>query len=126
MRKLTERFGLVDYPGMQDWELEASDFSRVPELLAGYEDPTLNDDDRFALMALIVASIDAGVHLGEPAEALWREASRLLRRDARLHATTLSYWSLLGETDLEGTFPITPFVRVLWEELSSDPSFSAR
>ena len=122
MRKLTERFGLVDYPGMQDWELEASDFSRVPELLAGYEDPTLNDDDRFALMALIVASIDAGVHLGEPAEALWREASRLLRRDARLHATTLSYWSLLEETDPENAFPMLPSRPVEAHEAFGDPA----
>ena len=81
---------------MQDWPLEASDPARVfefVELLAAAE----SDEDRFALMQLVLYSVD----LADPAirQSAWPMISAQLERSPALHAQEIIYWSLGDETD---------------------------
>ncbi|QDV42049.1 hypothetical protein Enr13x_18920 [Stieleria neptunia] len=49
-------FGFSADAYMQDWEIELSDGQRLREFVEAYDTLSLNEDERFALMALIVAS----------------------------------------------------------------------
>jgi hypothetical protein len=111
---------LLDLPnelGMQDWEIQVADPSRLAEFLQTYERLDFNDVDRFTLMRVIVASLDDAVSVGFDLEFAWQQAAALLRRDAHLHATTLSYWSCGVDPDPEHQFRVTPRIRTLWHEI---------
>ena len=60
--RLTADLGLA--PAGQDWELEAADARRVGEFLDRYDAGGLDDNERFALMSLIVASFDGSLATG--------------------------------------------------------------
>jgi hypothetical protein len=45
-------------PYSQDWEYEQADSSRVQEFMTYYENSVLTNNEKFALMALIVSSYD--------------------------------------------------------------------
>lgn len=119
---LAERFGLPNDPRMQDWEVEVADFARVAEFLAAYSGPSYSDDDRFALMELIVASLDDGARAGHQLGEHWARTRRLLLGNGRLHAQTLSYWARGNDDDPEHQFAITPLIRWVWREVLADPS----
>jgi hypothetical protein len=103
---------------MQDWPLEVADPSRLDEfvdLLKRAE----SDDDRFALMELVLYSLDEA----DPAKQRdsWPVVQTMLEREPLLYAREIIYWSLGDESD-EGTwkmddlgedegFPITPLMR---------------
>jgi hypothetical protein len=58
--KLSESLGIdVDIERVQRWEIERANGERTEQFLDYYDRcPWLDDDDKFALMALIVASFD--------------------------------------------------------------------
>jgi hypothetical protein len=95
----------------QDWDLECADAGRVEEFLDVYERHVLNDDDRFALMALIVASLDDYLFSGATGEALLQRVRQHLVADYSLHKATITYWSLPEESDNDNLFHITPLMR---------------
>jgi hypothetical protein len=115
--KLAARFGLPHHPGMQDWEVEVADFSRVPAFVAAYDDDALDADDRFTLMALALASLDEGAQEGHDISELWSGIEPFLRRDAALHATTLSYWACGAEEAPDRQFAVTRFIRSVWHDV---------
>lgn len=119
INKLSERFSLPAHPYMQDWEVEVSDPRRVIEFVDAYSDDDLDDDNRFALMALIVASLDEALLEHLDITDPWSRVEELLRRNARLHASTMSYWSCADDPDPEHQFQLTPFVRRVWREVRS-------
>lgn len=96
---LATRLGLPDYQG-RDWALDNADPDRIPAFCDLYESAALNEDELFALMALIVASLDNYLLQTPP---LYRDSSliskveALLSRDFRLHAYTIESWC--HETD---------------------------
>lgn len=112
---------------MQDWPLEVADSSRLDEfidLLTRAE----SDDDRFALMELVLYSFDEA----EPAKQreVWRAIEAMLERDPILYAREIIYWSLGEETD-DGTwkmddlgeeegFSITPLMRPVLVRVAHD------
>lgn len=120
---------------MQDWPLEVADPSRLDEfidLLKGAE----SDDDRFALMELVLYSLDEA----DPAKqrVAWPVIETMLEREPGLYAREIIYWSLGDETywslgdeiddgilklnDLgedEG-FSITPLMRLVLVRVSGD------
>jgi len=100
-----------DVLGSQDWELECADLNRIGEFLDLYEDQGLNDDERFALMALIVASFDDYLSTNRNDVALASRIRRHLTTHFELHKSTIHYWSLPGESKPETLFSITPFIR---------------
>jgi hypothetical protein len=54
--RLNRELRLPAIGGEQDWEIELADANRVEEFCAHLTSVDLNDDERFALLSLIVAS----------------------------------------------------------------------
>jgi hypothetical protein len=101
---LTQRLAL-SRKWSQDWELEVTDASRIGEFCRYYEESALTIEEKFALMALIVASFDDYLQATpskqhDPSFEAWIE--RLLRENFVLHSYTVEYWSVL---DAEDWFP---------------------
>jgi hypothetical protein len=112
--RLTLLLGLVNDPLTQDWELVYADANRVGEFLDLYEDESLTEDDRFALMALIVASFDDLLTAGRANKAISDRFRHCLSTDFCLHKATIHYWCLLDESDANKVFRATPFMREIW------------
>lgn len=99
---------------MQDWEVELADASRIADFLDLYDSPQLQDDDRFLLMGMIIASLDEASSVGAETASAWTRAESFLRRDGGLHATTLSYWACGDDPDPDHQFYVTPIIRPIW------------
>lgn len=110
---------------MQDWPLEVADPSRLDEFIDLLKDAE-GDDDRFALMELVLYSLD----VADPAKQreAWRPIETMLEREPGLYAREIIYWSLGDETD-DGTwklddldenegYSITPLMRPLLVRVS--------
>src|SRR3954471_19424450 len=80
LTKLTTLFRLQTDPYMQDWEVELADASRVEEFLDAYDDGRLDDDDRFLLMGIIVASFDATLSADNEVGSSWSRIEPILRK----------------------------------------------
>jgi hypothetical protein len=111
----------VYYDGwMQDWPLEVSDASRLAEFCDAYEHLDLSRIEKFALMQLILFSLDDSQEIddwlaGEPAPLVSRIRA-LLRRNFVLHLHTVEYWRMPEETDPENVFKVTHLLREVWDE----------
>lgn len=116
IEKLTLMFGLRTNPYMQDWDIEAADPEIVEKLVDAYFDPSLTEDDRFALMSLIVASLDGAKHQGRDISGPWSRVARILLDNAQLHAYTMAYWACGEDPDPDHQFLITPEIRSVWRE----------
>jgi hypothetical protein len=105
--RLTEMLHLP--PGGQDWEIMVADAPRVGEFLDTYERQPLDDDERFTLMELIVASYDDLLRDGGDADGrLWERPRRHLLGGFDLHGYTVQYWSLPDEDeDPDHVYPFT-------------------
>lgn len=101
---------------MQDWAIELADAARISTFCELYETESLDTDEKFALMQLIVASLDDLLSDGatDDEEATQRVMS-LLSRDFVLHFYTVEYWSLREETDPTNVFAATPLLRQVWK-----------
>ena len=97
--------------------MELADASRLADFLDLYEGGELDDDDRFLLMGMIVASLDDAASLGAEVASAWDRADVLLRRDVSLHATTLSYWAQGDDPDPDHQFAVTPRIRSIWRDV---------
>jgi SAM-dependent methyltransferase len=74
-------------------------------------------DDRFFLMALVVASFDDAIAERSVVSSLWARAAAILRSDHRLHAVTLSYWACGDDPDPDHQFAVTPAIRLIWHDV---------
>ena len=88
-----------------------ADGTRVEEFLNAYEAQPLNDDERFALMALIIASYDDWLEEGNEDPALLERLRRHLLERFDLHGYTVQYWSFPDEDDPENVFAATGLAR---------------
>jgi hypothetical protein len=112
---------------MQDWPLEVADSSRLDEFLDLLK-RAASDDDRFALMELVLYSLDEA----DPAKqrGAWGVIEAMLEREPMLYARAIIYWSAGDETD-DGTwkmddlgeddgFSITPLMRTVLVRVSGE------
>ena len=99
----------------QDWEIEVADAARVGEFLDLYECGKLDEDERFSLMSLVVASYDELLReSGDRGHHLWARIRRHLVDHFALHAYTVQGWSFPDEDDdydPDEVFPFTPYAR---------------
>lgn len=117
-KKLSNRLGLYWEQSMQDWEFTVSDSSRISEFLKVYQTELNDDDDKFTLMGLIVSSFDNGISEADnQMKDLWRVCEIILENECFLHFSTIKYWSLLEEKNIENVFSITPFMREIWDRV---------
>lgn len=101
----------------QDWEIEAADSHRVKEFLDYYDTRQLNDDERFTLMSLIVASFDERLYAGRDDVLHHRIVACLIERFDVLNYL-VQYWASPDETDEEAAddaFNFTPIARQIME-----------
>ena len=98
----------------QDWEIELADSLRVEEFVDIYETESLDDDERFALMALIVASFEDVLSENPEKQDCWPRISQALHSQFDLHSYTVSYWAAPGADLKDGCFSITPLMREVW------------
>ena len=108
---LNEKLGLLkldDYS--QDWEYEVADSCRVNEFISFYETAVLDQDERFALMSLIISSFDDAISEAKDQEGTWMRIKNHLIREMLMYRNTILYWSVVEE-ELEDCFSITPYMR---------------
>jgi hypothetical protein len=103
----------------QDWDIEAADAYRVAEFLDYYDSHQLNDDERFALMSLVVASYDDRLPSGQDGGLEGRIVARLQAKFGVLNYL-VQYWALPDEDDPENTFKFTPIARRIMEAMYGD------
>ncbi len=104
----------------QDWEYEVSDASRIAEFLYSYEHMELNREEKFALMIIIISSLDDVLASGEPKPSWYDSIRHDLLQDLTIHQHTIYYWSMLDEEDVENCFAVTPFMREIAYEAKLD------
>jgi hypothetical protein len=112
--RLDAEFSFPPLSDPQDWEIELSDGSRLLEFVDAYSALELNDDERFALMALIVASAEDAIDHSTWSDQLWSRIHDLLLANFDLHAATIRYWCCPQATHPDQLFSITPRIRDIW------------
>lgn len=89
---LARRFNLPISELDQDWEWTSADPARIPEFLAAYQSGTLDDDEKFALLEMIIQSFaDSSRNLND--DTLWRQTLLLIDEAIELHIHSVWYWS---------------------------------
>ena len=86
--RLDGLFAFPHDPYRQDWEIELSDGSRLEEFFIAYESQELTEDERFALMALVVASAHDALDFHNLTDGQWQIVHELLVRDSHIHTFT--------------------------------------
>ncbi|GAB5524640.1 MAG: hypothetical protein Roseis2KO_25120 [Roseivirga sp.] len=120
-KKLSERLGFHWYENTQDWDLIESDSGRIREFLQIYKSDDLSDDEKFALMELIISSFDDLIEEGGNInrEEIWTDCKHILISECCLHITTVHYWSSLEDKDPKRGFLVTEFIRPIWDSVKS-------
>ncbi|MCA9679313.1 MAG: hypothetical protein H6708_03110 [Kofleriaceae bacterium] len=97
----------------QDWDVELADAGRLSEFVDVYARPDLSREDKAALMALILASVDRDVEANGRAPAAWDLISVHIQADWDLHESRVRYWRCDDTDDPDSWFHLTPYVRRL-------------
>jgi hypothetical protein len=108
--KLSRLLGF-DYTNQQDWAIEFADYKRIGEFINVAIDAELNDEEKIAIVELILASFDDYLNYYSDEENIWISIANLLDKDQILHSDILNYWALFNSSDSNDVFAITPFVR---------------
>ncbi|MBY8825113.1 hypothetical protein [Sphingomonas colocasiae] len=120
---LAIRFELPNHHAMQDWDYEVADPERIDAFISGYRSGELDEDERFALMRIILQSFeDLGCDIS--LDPRWTVVSDLLEADIPLHAHSIWYWSCPETADPEEQWMITPVIRPIWDRHRTDLSAS--
>ena len=120
-KKLSERLGFQWYEDAQDWDLTESDSGRIREFLQIYKSDDLSDDEKFALMELIISSFDDLLEeVGNiNRESIWTDCKHILINECWLHITTIHYWSSLEDENPKNGFRLTEFIRPIWDGIKT-------
>jgi hypothetical protein len=97
-------------PHSQDWDLEMADSSRVAGFISFYEEQVLSENERFGLMALIIASYDDFISSGNEPDLVWSKIRYYLIQDFVIHKNTILYW-VLEDNEIDNCFAVTPLMR---------------
>jgi hypothetical protein len=96
--RISQRFQFMGEWADQDWEImmATESMDELDELLRGYEDGSLHDDEREVLMFIIMESI-RDMEGGEPHlwQPRWEKVVGLLRQDIPRYAAFIGYWMCL-------------------------------
>lgn len=103
IESLTAKLKLPVDREYQDWEVEIANSSRVGEFVSFYESAKLSQEEKFALMSLIISSFDDALSEGNVEEGIWDKIKRFLIHNIDLHRKTILYWSLV-DRELDDCF----------------------
>lgn len=106
IRSVTEALGLdPELVTSQSWALEASAPDRAEELAAALEDRTWSPEETVALAALVLASVDDRLQLGQPLEPSAEAGLTASLRERRgVLGELLEYWACLDAEDPDELF----------------------
>jgi len=117
IENLNKKLVLPDLgPYSQDWEYELADSSKLIEFVTYYDKSILTIDEKFALMALIISSLDDYLSEGKLSDHLCDKVKYLLHKDFEIHKNKIIYWALEEVNVLEDCFAVTPFMREILEK----------
>lgn len=120
---LSKLLGFVDCPEIQDWERNFQNFDRLEEFVEFYEQSSIDEDGKFLLMELILASASDGSYpfFSSP---LWQKIEGLLRKNSKIHAWSIWYWSCLDEESRipYNDFVISPYMQSILIGMATDNS----
>ena len=111
--KLTALLALPATGQEQDWEIELADKDRISDFLMAHKRAALSSDDKVALMALLLASVDRHIEATSRPPKEWTEIAEILIQERGLHQETVAYWRRDDDDDPEMWFYLTPHVRAL-------------
>lgn len=113
INSLADKFDLPNSRGMQDWEWEVADPTRIDEFIDAYLNGNLNDDERFTIAETIIQSFhDSGKELKESKK--WEAFLTIIETNRSLHIHTIHYWAS-DDVQEQDDFLHCCF-RVLWEK----------
>ncbi|MEE9336424.1 MAG: hypothetical protein V3U65_20240 [Granulosicoccaceae bacterium] len=113
IKLLNKKLNLPATGDEQDWEIELADANRINEFISFYENESLDDDKLYALMALIVGSLEDLACVHPIGEDVWEKISELLCSKYELHKPTIDYWSIVDNKCPDDLFKITKLMRSL-------------
>jgi hypothetical protein len=97
------------------WAWEVADPSRFGEFLSAYVADPLDEDERFALMEILIQCVEDMDLPSIESSPQWHSVADLLRDHAELHASSVRYWSCLEVHDVDDCFRVTGPMRAVWE-----------
>jgi hypothetical protein len=100
---------------MQDWDIQLADPHRVEEFCQLYA-KLIDEDEKFALMELIIASLEENLQAKGNDGKLVERVKSLLNSDFLLHQDTIEYWCEFKEDTPEHYWMVTPTMRLAWRE----------
>lgn len=95
----------------QDWDIELADKSRIGDFVTYMQNNELGVEIRFALMALILGSLDDLSYDGDIPRDLWENVRQLLKDDQELFADLVARWA--SQRNGTDDFGISPLLRSL-------------
>ena len=112
--KLAEKLNLTNDLTTQDWSYEVGNPYEIEKYIFHY-DLTVDEDEKFVLMELIIQSIE-----DQETEELfikyWNRIRPILEKDFILHEYTIHYWSCFDNKKIEDCWKITSLMRQLWSD----------
>lgn len=98
----------------QDWLTGVADADRITEFLNLYlTDSSLEQDQKYALMDLILASCNKALQETKSIESRdWKQIKASLYTDPN-NSDLIAYWALPGVEDVKQHFNLTPYIRSL-------------
>lgn len=114
--KMAKLLNLPYNNSMQDWEIEVSHPKLISSIITIFETSRLDDDDKFVLMQILIASADElfNDNLSE-FEKKWPRIELCLRENRVLYASIIHYWA--WDYPVEENPAITIQMRMLWDEI---------
>ncbi len=84
----------------QDWDIELADKNRIEEFVDYLTTESLTDEQKFALMALIIASYEVLlVSINKLYTPLWHRIAITLVSEKQLYQPIIDYWTEDKTTD---------------------------
>jgi len=94
----------------QDWDIELANPGRIDEFFSVFkENKQIDSEQRYALMALTLASCEYALQEGKALNESWEDIKRILTTDP-LYKNLLDYWSLPTNGEVDDTFAITAYL----------------
>ncbi len=108
----------LPYTGIeQDWDIEMADKDRINEFIEFATTKELNENEKHAVIALLIASYDDFLDYGLHDVEIWRKIKSIILNNRKLCDGLLKYWSCKYSnyisTRYDVEFNITPLMQEL-------------
>ncbi|TGN23085.1 hypothetical protein [Empedobacter tilapiae] len=117
IEELTKGLNLIyDLDDYQDWEYIVGKPADVEKYI-NYYNSEINDDCKFALMEIIIQTIEDQEKKSDFLKYL-EITQKILSINFKIHEYSIFYWCCFDNENLEDCWKVTPYLRTLWEKNS--------